>query len=71
MPAHEYRYFPWYYVLPMRATIHYTIPAPEDNAIGGAAIAEVALNRLGYEFGHAWSKMVGKGRLELPRLIGT
>ena len=55
----------------MRATIHYTIPAPEDNAIGGADIIEVALNRLGYEFGHAWSKMVGKGRLELPRLIGT
>ena len=41
----------------MRATIHYTIPAPEDNAIGGAAIAEVALNRLGYEFGKAHSSI--------------
>ena len=41
----------------MRATIHYTIPAPEDNAIGGAAIAEVAINRLGYEFGKAHSSI--------------
>ena len=32
-------------VSPGRATIHYTIPTPEDNAIGGADIAEVALSR--------------------------
>ena len=28
-----------------RATIHYTIPTPPDNSIGGAAVAEVALSR--------------------------
>ena len=28
---------------PDSATIHYSIPAPEDNAIGGADFAEVAL----------------------------
>ena len=32
-------------VRPGRATIHYTIPTPEDSPIGGADIAEVALGR--------------------------
>ncbi len=32
-------------VRPSRATIHYTIPTPEDNDIGGADVAEVALSR--------------------------
>ena len=31
-------------VRPGRATIHYTIPTPEDSSIGGADAAEVALN---------------------------
>ena len=30
-------------VRPGSATIHYSIPTPEDNAIGGADFAEVAL----------------------------
>ena len=32
-------------VRPGRATIHYTIPTPPDNAIGGSDIAEIALGR--------------------------
>ena len=32
-------------VVPGRATIHYTIPTPEDNGIGGADIVEIALSR--------------------------
>ena len=32
-------------VRPGRAVIHYTIPTPEDNDIGGADIAEIALSR--------------------------
>ena len=32
-------------VRPGAATIHYTIPTPEDNDIGGADIAEIALSR--------------------------
>ena len=32
-------------VRPGRATIHYTIPTPPDNAIDGSDIAEIALGR--------------------------
>ncbi|MDE2942107.1 MAG: hypothetical protein OXP10_07190, partial [Chloroflexota bacterium] len=32
-------------VRPGRATIHYSIPTPEDSPIGGADLAEVALGR--------------------------
>ena len=32
-------------VRPGSATIHYTIPTPEDNDIGGADIAEIVLSR--------------------------
>ena len=32
-------------VRPEKATIHYTIPTPEDSPIGGADIAEIALGR--------------------------
>ena len=32
-------------VRPGKATIHYTIPTPMDNGIGGADIAEIALSR--------------------------
>ncbi len=31
-------------VSPLKATIHYTIPTPEDSPIGGGDAAEVALN---------------------------
>ena len=46
-------------VKPGKATIHYSIPTPEDSPIGGADLAEVALGRgvrsTGVSGGPAWT----------------